>query len=171
MVDTNKRDPKVRRVVTGHDANGKSVVWIDGFATNHKYPNEKMISTLLWSTDGAPANFMTDEDGGARILGTAPPPEGTRFMFSELQPGQIGDGWPHMHHTDTIDYKVIISGEVTMYLDDSKVTLKAGDIVISRGTNHAWVNEGAIPCRSVTVLVDAIPKRSSSVISKVGEKR
>jgi mannose-6-phosphate isomerase-like protein (cupin superfamily) len=164
-----KRDPKVRRVVTGHDANGKSVVWIDGHATNHKYPNEKMISTLLWCTEGSPADFMADEDAGARIIGTAPPPQGTRFMHSELQPGQAHE-WPHLHRTDTIDYKVIISGEVTMYLDNSKVTLRAGDVVISRGTNHAWVNEGSVPCRSVTILVDGKPKRAASVSGNVTQK-
>jgi len=76
MVET-KRDPKVRRVVTGHDANGKSVVWIDGFATNHKYPNERMISTLLWCTEGSPADFTVDEVAGARIIGTAPPAQVT----------------------------------------------------------------------------------------------
>lgn len=156
-------DPQIRRIVTGHDKDGKAVVWIDGFATNHKYPNPRMISTLLWCTDEAPGDFMKDEDFGSRVLGTAPPPNGTRCMFSVLQPGHAAKEWPHMHRTDTIDYKVIISGEVTMYLDNSKVVCKPGDIIIQRGTNHAWVNEGSAPCRSMTVLVDGKPKREGSV--------
>ena len=86
MADSSNRDPMVRCVVTGHDANG--VVWIDGFATNHRYPSQSRISTLLWSTEGSPADFMLDKDAGARLLGTAPPPQGTRFMFSELQPNE-----------------------------------------------------------------------------------
>ena len=158
-----KRDPKIRRIVTTHDKNGKSVIWMDGYATNHKYPNDRMISTLLWSTEGSPADYMLEKDGGARLLGTAPPPFGTRFMFSELAPGKAEDDWPRLHRTDSVDYKVIISGEVTLYLDDTKVVARAGDVIIGRGTNHAWVNEGKVPCRSVTVLVDAYPKRRGSV--------
>jgi mannose-6-phosphate isomerase-like protein (cupin superfamily) len=166
-----KPDPHVRRIVTGHDKNGKSVVSIDGYAANHKHPNERMISTLLWCTDGAPADWSSAEDFGDRKLGTAPPANGTRFMHSELQPGQVEEGgWPHMHRTDSIDYKVIISGEVTMYLDDSKVVCKPGDVIIGRGTNHAWVNEGTAPCRSVTVLVDAVPKRADAVSGLTTQK-
>lgn len=157
------RDPKVRRIVTTHDKDGKAVVWMDGYATNHKYPNDRMVSTLLWSTEGSPADFALEEDGGARLLGTAPPACGTRFMFGELAPGKAEDARPQLHRTDSIDYKVIISGEVTLYLDDTKVVCHAGDVIVCRGTNHAWVNEGKVPCRSVTVLVDATPKRADSV--------
>jgi mannose-6-phosphate isomerase-like protein (cupin superfamily) len=158
-------NPHVRRIVTGHDENGKAIIWMDGEAENSRYPNERMISTLLWSTDSAPADWSHDEDYGARKLGTAPPANGTRFMHSVLQPSQI-EGAPdpaHLHRTDSIDYKVIISGEVTMYLDDSKVVCRQGDVIISRGTNHTWINEGTDPCRSVTVLVDANPKRDDAV--------
>src|ERR1700722_1277060 len=117
-----KKNPHVRRIVTGHDENGKAIIWMDGDAENSKYPNERMISTLLWCTDSAPADWSHDEDMGARILGTAPPANGTRFMHSQLLPGSFEGPWPaHLHRTDSIDYKVIISGEVTMYLDDSKV--------------------------------------------------
>jgi mannose-6-phosphate isomerase-like protein (cupin superfamily) len=165
-----KRDPHIRRIVTGHDASGKSVIAMDGYATNHKYPNERMISSLLWCTDSAPATWDTKEDMGARILGTAPPPNGTRFMHSDLAPGEVEHGWPHMHRTDSIDYKIIISGEVTMYLDDTKTVCKAGDVIIGMGTNHAWVNEGTVPCRSVTVLVDANPKRTDSVSGATTQK-
>jgi len=158
-----KRDPKIRRVVTGHDAQGKSMVWMDGFASNHKYGNPKMISTLLWCCESVPADFMSDEDMGNRILGTAPPPGGARFMFSELMPGDKSNDPPAMHRTDTIDFKVVISGEVTCYLDKEKVVLKAGDVIIGRGTNHAWFNHGTEPCRSVTLLLDGKPKRAGSI--------
>ena len=165
-----KPDPKIRRIVTTHDKDGKSVIWMDANATNHKYPNERMISTLLWCTDEEPADYATKEDMGGRMLGTAPPPSGTRCMFSVLQPGQVDGPWPHMHHTDSIDYKVIISGEVTMYLDDTKTVAKAGDVIIGLGTNHAWVNEGTVPCRSMTVLVDGKPKRTGSVAGMQQQK-
>jgi quercetin dioxygenase-like cupin family protein len=159
-----KKNPHVRRIVTGHDDSGKAIIWMDGDAENSKYPNERMISTLLWCTDSAPADWSQDEDMGARVLGTAPPANGTRFMHSQLLPGSFEGPWPeHLHRTDSIDYKVIISGEVTMYLDDSKVVCRQGDVIISRGTNHTWINEGSEPCRSVTVLVDADPKRSDAV--------
>jgi mannose-6-phosphate isomerase-like protein (cupin superfamily) len=136
---------------------------MDGCATNHKYPNGRMTSTLLWSTESSPADYTLEEDGGAKLVGTAPPTGGTRFTHTELAPGEVDGGWPPLHRTDSIDYKVIISGEMTMYLDDSKVVCRAGDVIISRGTNHAWVNEGDVPCRAVTVLIDAVPKREDSV--------
>ena len=67
-----KKDPKIRRVVTGHDAEGKSCVWLDGYATNLKFPNPRMVSALLWCCESVPADFMGEEDMGNRILGTAP---------------------------------------------------------------------------------------------------
>ena len=158
-----KRDPKVRRVVTGHNKEGKSCVSIDGFATNHKYPNPRMISTLLWCGESVPVDFLGDEDMGNRILGTAPPAGGFRFMFSELGPGDKTKPKPPMHKTDSMDFKIVITGEVTCYLDEGEVILKPGDICIGRGTNHAWFNHGTEPCRSVTMLVDGKPKREGSV--------
>jgi len=158
-----KRDPKVRRVVTGHDKDGKSCVWKDGFATNHKYPNPRMISTLLWCGTEVPVDFMGDEDMGDRILGTAPPAGGFRFMFSELGPGDKTQPMPHLHKTDSMDFKIVLSGEVTMILDKESVILKPGDICIGRGTSHAWFNHGTEPCRSITMLIDGKPKREGSV--------
>ena len=73
---------------------------------------------------------------GARIVGTAPPPNGTRFCVIDFPPGNH----PHMHRTETVDYVIVIEGEIEMDMDDSTVKLKAGDIMVQRGTNHAWAN-------------------------------
>lgn len=152
--------PKFRRIVTGHDAEGKAVIWMDGDATNHKFPNDKITSTMMWSTDRTPTDLLGAEDEGARIIGTAPPASGSRFTMMQFFPGNQG----HMHRTDTVDYVICLSGEIDMEVDGGKsVTLRAGDVVIQRGTNHAWINRGTEPCRLAVVLIDALPKREGSV--------
>jgi len=95
----------------------------------------------------------TIEDRGARILGTAPPARGTRFAVIDFSPGNGG----RMHRTETIDYVVVIAGAIDMDLDDSTVRLKAGDVMVQRGTNHAWINRGTVPARLAFVLIDAVP--------------
>lgn len=160
MAEQERTTPKIRRVVTGHDAGGHPVFWIDGDATNHKFPSEKISSTLMWSTDQSPTEIFSSKDEGARILGSAPPPNGSRFTMMEFLPGNEG----HLHRTDTIDYVICIAGEIDMFLDDTQfVTLRAGDVLIQRGTNHAWVNRGTVPCRLAVILLDALPKRAGSV--------
>jgi quercetin dioxygenase-like cupin family protein len=157
---TERAPPQFRRVVTRHDADGRAVVWIDGDATNHKFPSEKISSTLMWSTDATPTQILGDDDEGARILGTTPPAGGSRFTMMEFQPGNAG----HMHRTDTVDYVICIAGEIDMELDDARtVTLRAGDVLIQRGTNHAWANRSDKPCRLAVVLLDAVPKREGSI--------
>jgi quercetin dioxygenase-like cupin family protein len=164
---TERAPPKFRRVVTKHDANGKAVVWIDGDASNHKFPSEKISSTLMWSTDATPTQALSDDDEGARILGTTPPLGGSRFTMMEFQPGNAG----HLHRTDTVDYVICISGEIDMALDDAQsVTLRAGDVLIQRGTNHAWVNRSDKPCRLAVVLIDALPKREGSISGLVSAR-
>jgi len=156
-----KQPPKVRRVVTGHDAEGKSCVWLDGDLSNHKSSDDKIVSSLVWVTDGAPTDFMGTEDTGLRIMGTAPPAQGSRFCVIEIDPGKVFHG---LHRTDTLDYVICLSGELTMLLDDDrKVELKAGDILIQRGTNHGWTNHGTVPTRFACVLLDGTPKRAGSV--------
>ena len=168
-----------RRVVTGHDASGRAVVLIDGAA-----PNAKLIgiagrllkgSTLLWVTDRSPADNSGSADAAAREIGVAPPPRGSIFRVVDFPPaaefgavdnaamlremgiasGQGGARHAGMHRTRSIDYAVVISGEITMLLDDSEVHLKAGDVLVQRGTNHAWVNRGRENCRIAFVLIDA----------------
>ena len=147
---------KIRRVITGHD--GKNVVKIirDGPAANTKTPREGVASTLMWCTDAMPADIAAGddvEDMGARILGTAPPENGSRFIVMEFAPGVASE----MHRTETIGYIVMLAGEIDMDMDQSTVTLRAGDIMVQRGTNHAWVNRGNAPARLAIVLLDAKP--------------
>ena len=150
----NKLPPPVRRVVTGHDGNNVAKVLIDGRATNHKGAESR--STLMWITDRNPADMAVGEkieDMGARILGTPPPPNGTRFTVNDIPPGRTGA----MHRTETIDYVIVLSGEIDMETDDSAIKLKAGDVLVQRGTNHAWANRSGKPARVAFVLVDAVP--------------
>ena len=146
----------VRRVVTGHDANDVAKVLIDGEATNRKSSRPGNVSTLIWSTDATPADISVGEDVedlGARILGTPPPPNGTRFCVITFPPGNPG----RMHRTETIDYVIVMEGEIDMDMDDSTVKLKAGDVMVQRGTNHSWVNRSDKVARAAFVLIDANP--------------
>ena len=161
MSDAARQPPRMRRVVTGHDATGRAVVWLDGEATNHKYPDGRVSSTMMWSTAASPTPLLDDSDEGNRVLGTNPPPGGSRFTMMEFQPGNALHG---LHRTDTIDYVICITGEMTMLLDDGvSVTLQPGDVLIQRGTNHGWVNKGTVPCRLAVVLLDGTPKRPGSI--------
>lgn len=150
----------IRRIVTGHDAAGKAIVVSDGNATNIKRPDDKVSSTLMWVTDHAPSDLLAEGDAGARIVGTAPPEGGTRFAVLDIQPGNTFHG---QHRTDTVDYVICLLGEVEMALDDEVVKMKSGDIMIQRGTNHAWMNRSAAPARIAFVLIDALPKREGSI--------
>lgn len=158
MTDASARQPKpIRRIVTGHDSDGRATVLIDKVATNTKSSRPGQFSTLLWCSDGAPAAMplgLDAEDMGERKLGTYPPEKGTRFMIAEYPPGNT----PRRHRTETIDYIIVLSGEIEMDLDgDEKVTMGPGDVMIQRGTYHAWRNKGPDVCRMAFVLVDAEP--------------
>jgi quercetin dioxygenase-like cupin family protein len=165
---TDKPDyPPIRRIITGHDANNVAKVLIDGPATNAKYPGAGAVSTMMWSTDSAPAKMPvgTDaEDMGARILGTAPPANGTRFAVIDFPPGNT----PHMHRTETVDYVLVLEGEIEMDMDDSTVKMKAGDIMVQRGTNHAWANRSNARARVAFVLIDAKPLGIGHAITREG---
>jgi quercetin dioxygenase-like cupin family protein len=156
-MSTDKPDyPPIRRVITGHDAGNVAKVLVDGAATNAKYPAPGTVSTLIWCTDHAPAAIPVGEhveDMGARILGTSPPANGTRFAVIDFPPGNK----PHMHRTETIDYVLVLEGEIEMDMDESTVKLKAGDIMVQRGTNHVWANRGMARARVAFVLIDAQP--------------
>lgn len=148
--------PPIRRVVTGHDDNNVAMAIIDAPATNARQSPSGLVSTLMWCTDSTPCHMPVGEkveDMGARTLGTPPPANGTRFSVIDFPPG----GPATMHRTETIDYAIIVSGEIDMDMDGSSVHLKAGDIVIQRGTNHAWANRGTETCRVAVVLIDGKP--------------
>ena len=148
--------PPIRRFVTGHDADHVAKVLMQGPATNAKYPSPDTVSTLIWSTDRTPADIAVGEeieDLGARIIGTAPPANGTRFAVIDFPPGNR----PRMHRTETIDYVIVLEGEIEMDMDDSTVKMKAGDVMVQRGTNHAWANRSNRRARVAFVLIDAAP--------------
>ena len=148
--------PPIRRFVTGHDAKNVAKVIMAGPATNAKYPSAGTVSTLIWSTDRTPADIAIGEgveDFGARIIGTAPPANGTRFAIIDFPPGNQA----RMHRTETIDYVIVLEGEIEMDMDDSTVKMKAGDVMVQRGTNHAWANRSNRRARVAFVLIDAAP--------------
>jgi quercetin dioxygenase-like cupin family protein len=129
---------------------------MDAPATNATSPRPGVVGTLVWSTDSTPAAIPVGErpeDMGARTLGTVPPPNGTRFAVIDYPPGNT----PAMHRTETIDYVIVMDGEIEMDMDKSTVKLKAGDIVVQRGANHAWANRSGKPARLAFVLIDAQP--------------
>jgi quercetin dioxygenase-like cupin family protein len=146
----------IRRIVTGHDSSNVAKVLIDEPATNVRQSPSGNTATLIWCTDEMPCDIAIGEDVedlGARKLGTPPPENGTRFTINEIPPGNIGV----MHRTETVDYVIVLSGEIEMDLDDSTVKMKAGDVMVQRGTNHRWSNRGTVPARLAFVLVDAKP--------------
>ena len=146
--------PAIRRVVTGHDAANVAKVIGDAPAPHSRRGASGSTSTLIWITDGAPADISAGEkieDMSARILGTSPPPNGSRFAVIDYPPGKGGV----MHRTETIDYVIVMQGEIDMDMDDSTVKLKAGDVMIQRGTNHAWVNRGQENALLMAVLVNS----------------
>ena len=143
----------------------------DGPAPNAKLRKASgLVSTLLWVTDESPADVSGSLDAAQREIGVAPPPAGTIFRVVDFPPtaGQFsseavlkemglaaghGSRHPLMHRTASIDYAVVLEGEIDMLLDDSEVHLRAGDVLVQQGTNHAWVNRGNRPCRIAFVLV------------------
>jgi mannose-6-phosphate isomerase-like protein (cupin superfamily) len=167
----------VRRLVTGHHADGRSTVLMDGPAPNVKQRQAGNASTLLWVTDESPAR-PADADRAAREIGVPPPPKGSIFRLAEFPPGVGGEvrdnetvlrdfgigadvarghppRHPAIHRTRSIDYVVVLEGEIDLLLDDRDVRLKAGDVVVQQGTNHAWINRGAATCRLAMVFIDA----------------
>ena len=167
----------VRRLVTGHHADGRSTVVFDGPAPNVKQRKAGNGSTLLWVTDESPARAAGD-DRAAREIGVPPPRRGTIFRIAEFPAGVGGEvrdnetvlrdfgigtdvkrghppRHPAIHRTRSIDYVVVLEGEIELLLDDREVHLRAGDVVVQQATNHAWINRGSATCRLAMVFVDA----------------
>lgn len=140
----------IRRVVTGHDAAGKAVVIFDSEAPNVKHRPSRLVSTLLWVTDESPAEAAS-RDRAAREIGIPPPENGSIFRVVDFPPGARGE----MHRTRSIDYAVVLAGEIDMLLDDSEVHLRAGDVLVQQATRHAWANRGRENCRIAFILLDA----------------
>ena len=143
----------VRRVVTGHDKNGRAIVTIDETASNVIQGRPGAHAAVIWTSEGFPVDNGGDADTSARKVGTTLD-NGTVFRVVSFGPGVA----PRNHRTDSIDYAVVISGEIDMELDAGKsVHLKAGDVLVQRGTIHNWVNNGTEPCVIAFVLVAAKP--------------
>lgn len=145
-------DLKIRRVVTGHDAQGRAKVEIDEIAKNVITNRPGAASCVIWSSQG----FPVDNDGFSDPTGvmTTTVGDGTVFRIVHYAPGVS----PRNHRTDSIDYAVVMSGEIDMELDDGIIAkLKAGDVLVQRGTIHNWVNRGTEPCVIAFVLVSAKP--------------
>ena len=140
-----------RRIVTGHDASGKSVILSDG-------PNPKMLDIgsaafhEVWITDRTPAPIEADEpEPTDRPVRTPPPANGVTVRFTEMAPGAAAP----LHRTESVDVGVVLEGETWLLLDDGSETLvKAGDAVVQRGTMHAWVNRSDRPNRMLFVMID-----------------
>jgi len=170
----------MRRVVTGHDEEGKSIVVLDG-------PPAQSIGEdvgglfELWNTDGNLINTKDRIDRADDEILLSPPKNGSKFRYFQINPTPEGvpmdvlqnmaaDAFekigashhridtskhPAMHKTDTIDYIILLEGEVTLILDKEEVDIKPHDVVVQRGTNHAWVNNGNNPALLIAVLIDS----------------
>lgn len=147
-----------RRVVTGHDADGRSVVLSDGLVPVHRFmPQDGVGFSEVWQTDAAPAPItaqvaLDPTEGAIRV---PPPARGTKIRVNEFFPGHVGPEGRQspVHRTESVDYGIVLEGEIVLILDDGETTLRAGDIVVQRGTDHAWANRTDAVCRVAFVLV------------------
>lgn len=172
---------QIRRIVTGHDDSGKAIVEIDGIAPNMKVrPGAGFVSSLLWVTDETPARMDLRQDRADRSIGVPPPANGSILRVVDFPPvtreaeaidqkellKSMGAGHhstdgeqarhAYMHRTKSVDYAIVLDGEIVMLLDDSEVHMKAGDFLVQQGTNHAWVNRSDRMCRIAFVLIDGV---------------
>lgn len=175
----------VRRVVTGHDAGGKAIVVYDSNdprATTR--PGVGTVSHPLWMTESSPARMDGGADRAEQIKGVAPPAAGSIFRIvdfpsmtdeeiAKLETGFFhqtvsnethataaaskyrAPSHPFMHRTCSVDYAIVLSGEIDMQLDETTLHLEAGDVLVQQGTNHAWINRSGAPCRIAFVLIGA----------------
>ena len=148
-----------RRVVTGHTPDGVSVVVSDGpVPVSREIPEDGVAFHEIWNTTGAPAPLTAVEevDPTERELAVPPPRHGTKIRINEFQPGFLDERGLQspVHRTASVDYGIVLEGEITLVLDDSEVTLRAGDIVVQRGTDHAWANRSDSVTKVAFILVD-----------------
>ena len=172
-----QKPAEVRRLVTGLDAKGKAVVLYDGGVplTSFRSPNP---AGEMWVTSKSPTDYSAKDDWAKTKVGLTPPNGGTIFRIVDFVPTTakieqmdintmmkvVGDHapakglpprHPMMHRTRSLDYAIILSGEIYMLLDDQEVLLKAGDVIVQQATNHAWVNRSKEVCRIAFILMDA----------------
>jgi quercetin dioxygenase-like cupin family protein len=143
----------VRRIVTGHRDDGLAIITSDRVFVPQPVPSGDAAFAKLWVTQTSPAD-NTDEREGADLPSGLTCMDGSVLRIVDFQPGKISP----MHKTNSVDYGIVLWGEMEMRLDSGEATrLKPGDIVVQRGTNHAWANVGTIPARMAFVLIDALP--------------
>ena len=144
---------RVRRVVTGHDERGKAVVTIDEAVSNITSKRAGLEGCVIWASDRVPADNLDPTDGASLTEGVTLP-NGVVFRVVRYAPGATGG----MHRTRTLDYGVVMSGAIVLELDDgAEVELRAGDVLVQRGTVHRWINRTDGPCTVAFVLLDALP--------------
>ena len=148
-----------RRVVTGHTPDGVSVVVSDGpVPVSRELPEDGVAFHEIWNTNGAPAPVTAREavDPTEVDLTVPPPKRGTKIRINEFQPGRLDERGLQspVHRTESVDYGIVLEGEITLVLDDSEVTLYAGDVVVQRGTDHAWANRSDSVTKVAFILVD-----------------
>jgi len=177
----------VRRIVTGHNDDGKSIVLQDG-PSPHVLENptqEGRGLTDLWRSFATPADNSGNDDAADTQVTLSPPGNGSVFRFFQIRPAawdaqmsneerakrdaenfaKMGATGAHdsassqhgMHKTDTVDYIILLSGQVSLILDEGEVAMESMDVVIQRGTNHAWVNHGNEPAILAGIFIDAHP--------------
>lgn len=151
--------PSPRRIVTGHDLSGRSVVLSDGpVPVRRDLPASGVAFYEVWGTDAMPAPIAAVEpdEPTQRTLRVPPGPNGTKIRINEFAPGHLDERGLQspIHRTETIDYGIVLVGEIHLVLDDSEVRLKAGDVVVQRGTDHAWANRSDQPCTVAFILID-----------------
>lgn len=170
----------VRRIVTGHDAAGASVFIADEDCPHAKtFEHASVQVTELWRTSATPAYNGGTADAAAEGWSIQPPTGGSAFRVVEYPPdstrfenfdrdayfaeagvpheGEAAPSHPGMHKTDSVDYAIVLSGEIYAVMEDGEVLMKAGDCLVQRGTNHAWSNRTDEPCQVAFVLIDALP--------------
>ena len=168
----------MRRIVTGHNTNGKSIIKIDG-------PPARSIGEEIgglyeiWNETGIAVDTLSDVDNADSDILLSPPKGGSKFRYFKIMPtpqgvsveilnqmaeeafSRIGAAHhridiarhPAMHKTKTIDYIILLEGDVTLVLDEDEVRLKPFDVVVQRGTNHAWINNGKKPATLILSLI------------------
>jgi naringenin degradation protein FdeH len=166
-----------RRIVTGHDADGKAVAILDAPVVSRQRSPGGNALTMLWVTAESPADVSGSADRAETKVGVPPPRNGSIFRIVDFPPTTassqpidhhailLGMGidpatqgyarHQNTHRTRSIDYAIVLEGEIDMLMDDTEVRVKAGDVLIQQGTNHAWVNNGTKPCRIAFILIDA----------------
>jgi mannose-6-phosphate isomerase-like protein (cupin superfamily) len=167
----------MRRIVTGHDAQGKAVALFDGPSTPKQRSAGGNAVALLWVTGESPVDMSGRQDRASTAVGVPPPANGSIFRIVDFPPytpnatpvdhhkmlvamGIVPETQGYARHANThrtrsIDYALVLEGEIDMLMDDTEVHVKAGDVLVQQGTNHAWVNNGDKPCRIAFILIDA----------------